>query len=80
MSVILTLVGVQLTLEFHEPTRGACVVAGATKTGNAIWITGMRRRVNVVIAVIRENRIAVSTLYFPSDNIREHGRIVTFNI
>ena len=63
MSVILTVVGVQLTFEFHEPTRGACVVAGDAKTGNAIWIIGMRRRVNVIIAVIRENRTTVSILY-----------------
>ncbi len=62
MSVILTVVGVQLTLEFHDPTRGALVVAGDGRTGNAIWIRGMIRRVSVVIVVIRENRAAVSTL------------------
>jgi len=65
MSEILTVVGVQLTLEFHEPTRGACVVASDAKTGNATWMTGIRRRVNVIIAVMRKNRTSVSILYSP---------------
>ncbi len=69
-----------MTFEFHEPTRGACVVAGDAKTGNAIWIIGMRRRINVIIAVIRENRATSRTLYSPRANIRDPRWIVTFNI
>jgi hypothetical protein len=65
MSVILTVVGVQLTLEFQEPTRGACVIAGDVKTGNAIWITGMKRSVNVIIAVMCEARAFINDLYSP---------------
>jgi hypothetical protein len=66
MSEILTVVGVQLTFEFHEPTRGACVVPGDAITGNAIWIRGIRRMIDVIIAVIRENRTTGSILYSPS--------------
>jgi hypothetical protein len=71
MSVILTVVGVQLTLEFHDPTRGALVVAGVARTGNAIWIRGMRRRLNVIIAGILENRTPFSTPYAPRARFRD---------
>jgi len=79
MSVILTVVGVQLTLEFQAPTRGAVVVSIEAKTGTATWIKGMRRRAKVIIAVSRENRTVVGTFYSPPDNIRDPGWIVTFS-
>src|SRR3989441_9488895 len=79
MSVILAVMGVQLTSGFQPPTRGAVVVSVEAKTGTAIWTKGMRRRAKVIIAVNRENRIVVGTFYSPPDNIRDPGWIVTFN-
>jgi len=61
MSVILAVVGVQLTSGFPAPTRGAVVVSVEAKTGTALWIKGMRRRAKVIIAVNRENRTVVGT-------------------